>query len=71
MRETLKLAREEELSVSSHFLELPKSHSGFIKIEGLFLQFFKNFLGQETAVCTPMEFLIYFQILKIYHLHIV
>lgn len=64
VRETLKLAREENLSVSSHFLESPEESLWLHKNEGSFLQFFKNFLGQETAVCKPMEFLNLFSNIK-------
>lgn len=64
VRETLKLAREEELSVSSHFLESPEESLWLHKNEGSFLEFFKNFLNQEKAVCTPMEFLNLFSNIK-------
>jgi cytosine/adenosine deaminase-related metal-dependent hydrolase len=64
VRETLKLAREEELSVSSHFLESPEESLWLHKNEGSFLDFFKNFLNQEKAVCTPMEFLNLFSNIK-------
>ena len=53
----MKLAREEELAVSSHFLESPEEFTWLHKDEGSFLNFFKNFLGQEKAVTKPMEFL--------------
>ena len=56
VRETLKLAREEDLCVSSHFLESPEEFAWLHKDEGSFLDFFKNFLGQEKAVSKPMEF---------------
>ena len=64
VRETLKLAREEELSVSSHFLESPEESLWLHKDEGSFLEFFKNFLGQEKAVCKPIEFLNLFSNIK-------
>lgn len=64
VRETLKLAREEDLSVSSHFLESPEEFSWLHKDEGSFLDFFKNFLGQEKAVSKPMEFLNLFSNIK-------
>ena len=57
LRETLNLAREDNLSVSSHFLESPEEFDWLHKNEGGFLEFFKNFLGQERAVSKPMEFL--------------
>jgi cytosine/adenosine deaminase-related metal-dependent hydrolase len=64
VRETLKLAREENLSVSSHFLESPEEFDWLHKDEGSFLDFFKNFLGQEKAVSKPMEFLNLFSNIK-------
>lgn len=57
LRETLRVAREENLSVSSHFLESPEEFEWLHKDEGSFLTFFKNFLGQEKSVTKPMEFL--------------
>ena len=64
VRETLKLAREEDLSVSSHFLESPEEFVWLHKDEGSFLDFFKNFLNQEKAVSKPMEFLNLFSNIK-------
>lgn len=64
VRETLKLAMEEDLSVSSHFLESPEEFAWLHKDEGSFLDFFKNFLGQEKAVSKPMEFLNLFSNIK-------
>ncbi len=64
VRETLKLAREENLCVSSHFLESPEEFAWLHKDEGSFLDFFKNFLGQEKAVSKPMEFLNLFSNIK-------
>ncbi|RXJ66972.1 chlorohydrolase [Halarcobacter ebronensis] len=57
VRESLKLAREENLKVSAHFLESPQEFEWLHKDEGGFLEFFKNFLGQEKAVTKPMQFL--------------
>ena len=64
VRETLKLAREENLCVSSHFLESPEENLWLNENKGAFLDFFKNFLGQEKAVTTPMEFLNLFSNIK-------
>jgi aminodeoxyfutalosine deaminase len=64
VRETLKLAREENLAVSSHFLESPEEFEWLHKDEGLFIDFFKNFLGQDKAVTKPMEFLNLFSNIK-------
>jgi len=57
VRETLNLARSENLAVSSHFLESREEFDWLHKDEGSFLEFFKNFLNQEKAVSKPMEFL--------------
>ncbi len=64
VRESLNLARAENLAVSSHFLESPEEFNWLHKDEGLFLDFFKNFLGQEKAVSKPMEFLNLFSNIK-------
>jgi len=57
LRETLNIAKQENLAVSSHFLESPEEFEWLHKDEGLFIDFFKNFLGQDKAVTKPMEFL--------------
>lgn len=64
VRESLNLARAEDLAVSSHFLESPEEFAWLHKDEGSFLDFFKNFLGQEKAVSKPMEFLNLFSNIK-------
>lgn len=64
VRETLNLARVEDFAVSSHFLESPEEFEWLHKNEGSFLDFFKNFLGQEKAVTKPMEFLNLFSNIK-------
>ena len=64
LRETLKLAKEQNLAVSSHFLESPEEFEWLHKDQGGFLDFFKNFLGQEKAVSKPMEFLEQFKNIK-------
>ena len=57
IRETLNIAKQENLAVSSHFLESPEEFEWLHRDEGLFIDFFKNFLGQDKAVTKPMEFL--------------
>ena len=61
VRETLKIAKEEKLAVSTHFLESPEEFEWLHKDQGGFLEFFKNFLGQEKAVTKPIEFLNHFK----------
>lgn len=61
IRESLKIAKDENLAVSTHFLESPEEFQWLHKDEGGFLDFFKNFLGQEKAVTKPMEFLNQFE----------
>lgn len=60
IRELLRVSKEEDLSVSAHFLESPEEFEWLHKDEGGFVEFFKNFLGQEKAVTKPMEFLTQF-----------
>ena len=64
LRETLKLAREENLAVSTHFLESKEEFDWLHRDEGSLLEFFKNFLNQEKAVSKPMDFLNQFTNLK-------
>jgi len=64
VRETLNLARSENLAVSSHFLESREEFEWLHKDDGSFLEFFKNFLNQEKAVSKPMEFLNLFSNIK-------
>ncbi|MGB7401459.1 MAG: metal-dependent hydrolase [Arcobacter sp.] len=64
VREALRLAREENLSVSAHFLESIEEFDWLHKDEGKFLEFFKNFLGQEKSATKPMEFLQQFSNIK-------
>lgn len=64
VRETLNLARLDNLAVSSHFLESPEEFEWLHRDEGLFVQFFKDLLGQDTAVSRPMEFLNLFKDIK-------
>lgn len=64
LRETLKLAREENLAVSTHFLESKEEFDWLHRDEGSLLEFFKNFLNQEKAVSKPMDFLNQFSNLK-------
>lgn len=64
VRESLKLAREENLAVTSHFLESKEEFEWLHKDDGSFLEFFKNFLNQEKAVTKPIEFLNQFSNIK-------
>ena len=64
VRESLALAKAEDLSVSTHFLESPEEFEWLHKDEGLFIEFFKNFLNQTKAVTKPMEFLTHFSNVK-------
>jgi cytosine/adenosine deaminase-related metal-dependent hydrolase len=57
VREVLNMAKEDKCAVSAHFLESPEEFEWLHKDQGGFLDFFKNFLGQEKAVSKPMEFL--------------
>jgi cytosine/adenosine deaminase-related metal-dependent hydrolase len=64
VRESLSLAKLEKLSVSTHFLESPEEFEWLHRNEGLFIEFFKNFLNQSMAVTKPMEFLTQFSNVK-------
>ena len=64
VRESLALAKAQDLAVSTHFLESPEEFEWLHRDEGLFIEFFKNFLNQSTAVTKPMEFLNQFSNVK-------
>lgn len=64
VREVLNMAKEKEYAISAHFLESPEEFEWLHKDQGGFVDFFKNFLGQEKAVTKPMEFLNQFSGLK-------
>jgi len=64
LREVLSIAKEQDLVVSSHFMESFEEKEWLNKDEGSFLEFFKNFLNQEKATSKPLEFLDLFNGLK-------
>ncbi|RBQ27561.1 MULTISPECIES: aminofutalosine deaminase family hydrolase [Arcobacteraceae] len=57
IREVLNIAKEQDLAVTSHFMESKEEKDWLNKDEGSFLEFFKNFLNQEKATSKPLEFL--------------
>lgn len=57
LRESLNVARQNNLSVTAHFLESHEEKEWLEKDSGGFLSFFENFLGQTSSVTTPLEFL--------------
>ncbi|MFV7789826.1 aminofutalosine deaminase family hydrolase [Aliarcobacter lanthieri] len=57
IREVLNIAKEQDLAVTSHFMESKEEKEWLNKDEGSFLEFFKNFLNQEKAISKPLEFL--------------
>lgn len=64
IREVLKIAREESLAVSAHFLESPQEYEWLQEDKGLFMNFFKKYLNQTKAVTKPIEFLEHFKNIK-------
>lgn len=57
VREVLKIAKDENLAVTAHFLESKAEKEWLDLDEGSFVEFFKNFLNQEKATSKPIEFL--------------
>ncbi len=57
IREVLNIAKQRSLAVSTHFMESPEEYEWLHRDEGAFINFFKEFLGQEKAVTKPIEFL--------------
>jgi len=64
LREVLSIAKEQDLVVSSHFMESFEEKEWLNKDEGSFLEFFKIFLNQDKAISKPLEFLNFFNGLK-------
>jgi len=64
IREVLSIAKEQDLVVSSHFMESFEEKEWLNKDEGSFLEFFKNFLNQDQATSKPLEFLDLFNGIK-------
>ena len=57
VREVLNIARNKSLAVSSHFMESHEEYEWLHRNDGAFINFFKEFLGQDKAVTKPIEFL--------------
>lgn len=57
IRETLKLAREQNLSVTAHFLESIEEKEWLESSSGGMSDFFKNFLNQTQSITKAHEFL--------------
>lgn len=64
LREVLKLAKEEKLPVTAHFLESQEEKEWLEKNSGGFLDFFMNFLNQSKSVTSSLEFLKQFDGIK-------
>ncbi|MFT5729353.1 MAG: cytosine/adenosine deaminase-related metal-dependent hydrolase [Desulforhopalus sp.] len=64
VRNVLALSKEDDLAVSAHFLESKEECMWLHKNEGVFLEFFTHFLGQDKAATTPMAFLNQFEHIK-------
>lgn len=64
VQKTLHLARDKNIAVTAHFLESEEESLWLRKDEGVFLEFFTRFLGQDRAVTKPMEFLNQFEDIK-------
>jgi len=64
VREVLKIAKDENLSVSAHFQESIAENEWLNKSSGEFTAFFKNFLQQTISTGKPSEFLQLFKGVK-------
>lgn len=56
LREVVKLAKEQNLPVTAHFLESSEEKEWLEENSGGFLDFFLNFLGQDKSVTSAPEF---------------
>lgn len=57
VREVLKIAKEQKLCVTAHFLESSEEKEWLKNNSGSFLDFFMKLLGQKQSVASPLEFL--------------
>jgi cytosine/adenosine deaminase-related metal-dependent hydrolase len=57
VREILKIAKDKDLAISSHFMESKAENDWLNYSKGEFTTFFNNFLNQKTSLCKPYEFL--------------
>lgn len=57
IREVLKIAAQDNMPVSAHFLESLAERNWLEEHCGEFASFFNNFLGQTKSLCSPLEFL--------------
>ncbi|MCI0500738.1 MAG: metal-dependent hydrolase [Epsilonproteobacteria bacterium] len=64
IREVLKIAREENLPVSAHFMESRAENDWLNYSTGEFETFFKDMLNQHKSLQTPSEFLTAFKGIK-------
>ncbi|MEA1916290.1 MAG: metal-dependent hydrolase [Campylobacterota bacterium] len=69
VKKALHVAKDEKLKVSSHFLESSAEREWLDESKGEFKEFFANFLKQDRAVATPMEFLKQFEGLHVLFTH--
>jgi cytosine/adenosine deaminase-related metal-dependent hydrolase len=64
IREILKIAKEQNTPVSSHYLESFSEKQWLKEHCGEFAPFFNNFLNQTKSLCDPIEFLQQFKGIK-------
>ena len=61
IREVLKIATQNQMAVSAHFLESKAENNWLNHNSGEFEEFFKNILDQHTAMTKPLDFLLQFK----------
>jgi cytosine/adenosine deaminase-related metal-dependent hydrolase len=61
IREVLKIADQNQMPVTAHFLESDQEREWLDSSKGAFEEFFKNFLNQTSSLTTPEEFIKQFQ----------
>ncbi len=64
IREVLKIAREKDMAVSTHFQESTAENNWLNYSEGEFGAFFKDMLDQHTSLTKPSDFLYQFKDIK-------
>ena len=68
-KKILQIAKDENILVSSHFLESKAEIDWLTKSKGDFVDFFKNFLNQSKSLITPIEFINQFRDVKALFVH--
>jgi cytosine/adenosine deaminase-related metal-dependent hydrolase len=71
VKKVIELAKEDDMTISAHFLESPAEREWLENSKGDFKVFFQTKLNQSNSFITPMEFLELFRDVKTHYIHAV